>query len=113
MNTRVFAGKQIIEDKMTSVALSFEFHLKSEFDTTSTLSILALSFILLLTWKYRKSFSHFIGYGKFAILIQRGDRKPVPEENEETNCSQVIFFVMDFLPRILINLPSFLEIVFF
>ena len=96
MNTEVFARKQVTqsEDKMTSVALSFELHLKIDFDNTSSLAILALSFILLLIWKYRKSFEHFIGYGpKFAISLQRGDRKPVPEENEETNCSQVIFFL--------------------
>ena len=36
MNIRVFAGKQITEDNMTSVTSNFELYLKSKFDTTST-----------------------------------------------------------------------------
>ena len=86
-----FSRKQETQDKMTMVTLSFELHLKSEFDNTSTVTILVLFLIVLLSWKYRKSFRHFIGYGEFAISLHRGDRKPVPEENEDTNCSQVIF----------------------
>ena len=74
---------------MTSVTLGFEVHLKSEFHITSTLAVLALGFILLLAWKYHKSLKHFFGYGKHTISFQRGDRQPVPEENEERNCSQV------------------------
>lgn len=74
------------EDKMSS----FELHLNGKFDTTTTLVILGL--ILMLAWKYRKSFKvkQFIGYNKFATLLQKGSRKPVPEENED-HCSQVPF----------------------
>ena len=79
------------EGKMTSVALAFELHFKSESLTSGTLAVLALGFILLLAWKYRKSLKHFFGYGKRTISFQSGNRKPVPEENEETNCSQVLF----------------------
>ena len=92
MNIGFFARKQlqVTEDEMTSVAQIFELHLKSAFDTTSTLAILALSFIILLfAWKYRKSLKHFFGYEKRTISLQRGDRQPIPEENEERNCSQV------------------------
>ena len=91
MNIGFFARKhlQVTEDEMTSVAQIFELHLKSAFDTTSTLAILALSFILLFVWKYRKSLKHFFGYEKRTISLQRGDRQPIPEENEERNCSQV------------------------
>lgn len=73
---------------MTSVTLAFELHFKSESLTSGTLAVLALGFILLLAWKYRKSLKHFFGYGKRTISFQSGNRKPVPEENEETNCSQ-------------------------
>jgi len=78
---------------MSSITLGFELHLKSEFHTTSTLAILALCFILLFAWKYRKLLKHFFGYGKRTISFQRSDREPVrvPEETEERNCSQVHF----------------------
>ena len=90
MNIRVFAGKQVTEDSMTSVTSSVELSLKSKFDTTSTVAILALSVVLLVAWRYRKSFKQFIKYGRFTILVQMCDRKRPLEENED-NCSQVPF----------------------
>ena len=53
-----FARKQetLSEDKTTSVTLSFALHLENIFrHTIRTVAILALSFILLFTWKYGKS----------------------------------------------------------
>ena len=92
VNNKVFARKRRTqsEDKMTSVILSFELHLKSAFDTTGILAILLLSFILLLAWKYRKS-KQLIRYGRFKLFLQKDGRKPLPEENEECNCNQVLF----------------------
>ena len=89
-NIRVFAGEQIAEDNMTSVTSSFELYLKSRFDTTSTVAILALSVVLLVAWKCRKSFKQFIKYGRFKSLPQMCNRKRPPEENED-NYSKVLF----------------------
>ena len=74
---------------MTSIASSFEL-LKSQFNTTSTVAILALSVVLLVAWKYRKSFKQYIKYGRFKILRQMWGRKRVPVENED-NFSKVLF----------------------
>ena len=73
---------------------SFELNLKSRFDTTSTVSILALVVVLLVAWKYRKSIKQFVKYGRCnEILPQPCDRsrKRVPEEHED-NYSEVLFF---------------------
>ena len=87
---RVFAEKQVTADNMTLIASSFELHLKSQFNTTSTVAFLVLSVVLLVAWKYRKSFKQYIKYGRFKILPQMWGRKRVPVENEE-NYSKVLF----------------------
>ncbi|KAK2565871.1 hypothetical protein P5673_010161 [Acropora cervicornis] len=74
---------------MTLIASSFELHLKSQFNTTSTVAFLVLSVVLLVAWKYRKSFKQYIKYGRFKILPQMWGRKRVPVENEE-NYSKMV-----------------------
>jgi len=75
---------------MTLIVSSFELHLKSKFNTTSTVAVLALSVVLLVAWKYRKSFKQYIKHGKFKILPQMWGSKRVPVENED-NFSKVLF----------------------
>ena len=68
---------------MWSVAITVELKFKSVLESASVLAILVVAFILLITWRYRKFFQ-LLKDGRFTNLELVYDKRPVPEENEES-----------------------------
>lgn len=73
---------------MWSVTITFELQFKSILETTSVLAIFIVAAILLVTWRYRRFFKPRRN-GRFTMLNQVRDRRPVPEENVDNQWNEV------------------------
>lgn len=69
---------------MWSVAITVELQFKSVLESASVSAILVFTFfIFFITWRYRKLFQ-LLNNGRFTNLELVYDKRPVPEENEES-----------------------------